>query len=80
MVLVTLQPVFIAFCSTRVKTLYIPRLLLVMNEYDPDCQMEFFEWLMPIYDEREYSPEPILWSLEATCKLNGTVTATKNHT
>jgi len=47
-----------------------------MNEYDPDCQMEFFEWLMPIYDEREYSPELILWSVEATYKLK----AAKNHT
>lgn len=26
-------------------------------------------------DEREYSPELILWYVEATCKLNGTVTA-----
>jgi len=50
-----------------------------MNEYDPDCQMEFCELLMPIYDEMECSPNLILWSVEATCKLNGTVTAAKNH-
>jgi hypothetical protein len=49
-----------------------------MNEYDPGCQMEFFYLLMPIYDEMEYSPELIFWSVEATCKLNGT--AARNHT
>jgi len=50
-----------------------------MNEYDPNYQMEFCELLMPIYDEMEYSPNLILWSVEAACKWNGTVTAAKNH-
>jgi hypothetical protein len=51
-----------------------------MNEYHPDCQVEFFDLLMRIYDEMEYSPELIFWSVEATSKLNGPVAAGRSHT
>jgi hypothetical protein len=44
-----------------------------MNEDYPDSRMEFCEWFLHKCDERESFPGFIVWSDEATFKLNGTV-------
>jgi hypothetical protein len=45
-----------------------------MNENNPDRPVEFCEWFLHMRDERESSPYFIVWSDEATFKINGTVT------
>jgi hypothetical protein len=52
---------------------YIPRLLHAMNECDPDHRMEFCGLLLHVCDVREPFPNFLVWSDEATFKLNGTV-------
>lgn len=52
---------------------YIPRLLHALNEDDPDRRLQFCEWFLHRCDQREHFQDSIVWSDEATFKLNGTI-------
>ena len=52
---------------------YIPSLVHTLNEDDPDRQVQFCEWFLHKCDERENFQDSIVWSDEATFKLNGTI-------
>jgi hypothetical protein len=52
---------------------YIPRLLHIVNEDDPDRRVQFCEWFQHKVHEDEEFLSKIVWSGEATFKLNGTV-------
>jgi hypothetical protein len=44
-----------------------------MNEDDPGRRLEFCEWFCTCVVEMYFFPDLIVWSDEATFKLNGTV-------
>jgi hypothetical protein len=52
----------------------IARLLHVVNEDKPDWRVQFCEWFQHMVHEDEEFLSKIVWSDEATFKLNGTVT------
>lgn len=52
---------------------YIPRLLHALNEDDPDRRVQFCEWFQDMCTENEMFRDVIVWSDEATFKLNGTI-------
>ena len=52
---------------------YILRLVHALNEDDPDRRLQFCEWFQHKCDEREDFQYSIVWSDEATFKLNGTI-------
>ena len=45
----------------------------ILNEDDPDRRLQFCEWFLHKYDEREDFQDSIFKSDEATFKLNGTI-------
>ena len=52
---------------------FIPALVHALNEDDPDRRVEFCEWyLAKCADDNEF-PHKIIWSDEATFKLNGSI-------
>ena len=52
---------------------YIPRLSHALNEDDPDRRVEFCEWYLAKCAEDVEFAHKIVWSDEATFKLNGTI-------
>ena len=52
---------------------FIPRLVHVLNENDHDRRMEFCEWYQAKCAEVDKLPYKIVWSNEATFKLNGSI-------
>ncbi|KAJ4430139.1 hypothetical protein ANN_22349 [Periplaneta americana] len=70
--LVSANPVFIEFYDLRNGSLTF-RDVHALNEDDPDKRLEFCEWFLNMCDEREDFQDLIVWSDEATFKLNGTI-------
>jgi hypothetical protein len=52
---------------------YIPTLIHVLNEDDYDRRFQFWEWYVNKCAEDAAIPNKIVWSDEATFKLNGSV-------
>jgi len=52
---------------------YQPRLIHALHVDDYDRRLEFCEWFLNCFDEDPQFYRHILWSDEATFKLNGTV-------
>jgi len=52
---------------------YIPILLLAMNEDDTDRRLEYCEWFEGMMRHDEAFAGKVVWSDEAQFKLNGTV-------
>ena len=52
---------------------YIPGLVHALNEDDPDRRLQCCEWFLHKCDEREDFQDSIVWSDEATFKLNETI-------
>lgn len=52
---------------------YIPTLVHALNEDDPDRRVQFCEWYLANCAEDERFPYKIVWSDEATFKLNGSI-------
>ena len=68
--LVSRNPVFIKFCELKNGSLTFQDL---SNEDDPDRQLQFCEWFLHKSEERENFQDSIVWSYEATFKVNGTI-------
>ena len=58
---------------------YKPTLLQGLNEDDPDRHTEFCEWYAIRHEADPQFYKTILWSDDATFKLNGTVTVSYTH-
>ncbi|KAJ4437975.1 hypothetical protein ANN_13914 [Periplaneta americana] len=52
---------------------FIPRFVPALNEDDYDRRIEFCEWYQAKYAEDNQFPYKIVWSDEATFKLNGSI-------
>ncbi|XP_076308728.1 uncharacterized protein LOC143224177 [Tachypleus tridentatus] len=52
---------------------FFPALVHALNEDDPDQRVEFYEWYLVKSAEDAQFPNKIVWSDEATFKLNGLV-------
>lgn len=52
---------------------YIPTLTHALNDDDPDRRVQFCEWYLEKCAEDAGFPHKIVWSDEATFKLNGTI-------
>ncbi|CAM1299642.1 Uncharacterised protein r2_g956 [Pycnogonum litorale] len=52
---------------------YIPRLVQALNDDDPDRRVQFCEWYLQQCEENEDFSTKIVWSDEATFKLNGSI-------
>lgn len=52
---------------------YIPRFVHAINEDDPDRRVEYCEWYLARCVEEAIFPTKIVWSDEATFKLNGSI-------
>ena len=52
--------------------MYIPRLLLAMNEDDTDRRLEYCEWFESMMRDEAFTGK-VVWSDEAQFRLNGTV-------
>jgi hypothetical protein len=52
---------------------YIPRLLQALNEDDPDRRLQFCDWFLGMCDGIKSLLDFIVWSDEATFKLNETI-------
>ena len=52
---------------------YIPKLIHALNEDDPDRRAEFCEWYLGKCEEDAAFPSKIVWSDEASFKLNGSI-------
>ena len=51
----------------------VPTLIQALNEDDPDRRVQFCKWYLNKFTEDAAFPEKIVWSDEATFKLNGSV-------
>jgi hypothetical protein len=52
---------------------YVPRLLHVTTDGDPDCRLELCEWIQRKMGEDAQFLSMIVWTDGVTFKLNGTV-------
>ncbi|GFT33091.1 uncharacterized protein NPIL_427661 [Nephila pilipes] len=52
---------------------YIPRLVRALNDDDPDRRVQYYEWYLERCNENAHFPTKIVWSDEATLKLNGSI-------
>lgn len=52
---------------------YIPRLVQALNEDDPDRRLQFCEWYVSQCLNNPNYPNKIVWSDEASFKLNGSI-------
>ncbi|XP_014768026.1 uncharacterized protein LOC106867617 [Octopus bimaculoides] len=52
---------------------YVPNLIQALNQDDPDRRVQFCKWYLDKFAEDATFPKKILWSDEATFKLNGSV-------
>ena len=52
---------------------YIPRLVHALHDGDQDKRVEFCEEFLQRVDEGDLDIDCVLWSDEATFKLNGTI-------
>ena len=59
--------------KTARRKIIIPRLLLALNEDDPDRGVQYCEWFQNIVREDEEFVGKMVWSGEAHIKLNGRV-------